>query len=96
MIFCNDGKCNLDGSKIDLMADLASIVRSLLVSKILTEDNVMYAVELGCKDKETVHKEAQEALCKMFDAIFKGNKNEQAKATDEDIFNKMFGDLKDE
>lgn len=56
----------------------------------------MYSVELGCKDKETVNKEAQEALHKMFDAIFKGNKNEQVKATDEDLFNKMFGDLKDE
>ena len=96
MIFISNGKAHLDGNKVDLMADLASIVCSLLDSKILTKDEVMYAVELGCKDKETVRKEAQEALRKMFDAIFKGNKNEQVKATDEDLFNKMFGDLKDE
>lgn len=96
MICNHDGKIYLDGNKIDLMADLSGIVRALLDSKILTKDNVSYAVELGCKDKEALDKEAQEALRKMFDAILKGNKNEQVKATDEDIFSKMFGDLDNE
>ena len=94
MIFSNDGKCNLDGSKIDLMADLASIVRSLLDAKILTEDNVMYAVKLGCTDKETVNKEAQKIISRLLGEMFKHT--EQDKATNEDLFNKMFGDLKDE
>lgn len=37
MIFINNGKASLDGNKIELMADLASIVRSLLDTKILTK-----------------------------------------------------------
>lgn len=96
MIVISNGKAHLKGNKVDLAVDLSCIVRSLLEAKMFTKDEVMYAVELGCKDKETVRKEVQETLNRIFDVILKGNKNEQVKTTDEDLFNKMFGDLKDE
>lgn len=61
MISVKNGTVSVEGTRLDLTAELTVIMRSMIEKGIIDKKTLDYAVELATSDKEKLDKEFREA-----------------------------------
>ena len=71
MIKACDGDIEIKGHRVEIMADISTIVNALVIEgKVLSEDELSECVEVGLLSKEEVHeraKKAEKSISKNFE-----------------------------
>jgi hypothetical protein len=70
MIRVDNNGLMFKGNGVELMSEIAMICNKLVEQHILKKEDLMYAVELGCKTKEELDEEFAKSISRLDDSEF--------------------------
>lgn len=65
MILIDENGMEVKGSGVELMSEIAMLSNKLVERYILKKEDIIYAVELGCKPKEELDEEIAKSISRL-------------------------------